>query len=181
MQTSYEIDPVHSNVEFVVRHMMLTNVRGAFTSVTGTVVYDPDNLAASSIHAVIDVNSISTHDEKRDGHLKSADFFDAATYPTITFDSKKVVAKSSDEFTITGDLTMHGVTKEVTLEAQGPAPEQKDPWGNTKTGASAKGKVNRVDFGLKWNAALDTGGIMIGEDVKLEFEIQLVKAKSAAA
>jgi polyisoprenoid-binding protein YceI len=160
--------------------MMITNVRGGFKSVKGTVVYDPENPGASSVEATIDVNSIATLDEQRDGHLKSADFLDAEKYPTITFRSRKVEV-DGEEGKVTGDLTIHGVTKEVVLKVEGPTAEGKDPWGNTRIGASATTKIKRSDFGLTWNAVLETGGIMVGDDLKLELDIQMIKAATTTA
>ncbi len=181
MTNTYQIDPAHSNLQFSVRHMMMSNVRGAFTGVSGTVTYDPANPAGGSIEAKIDVSTISTHDEKRDAHLKSPDFFDAEKYPQMTFRSTKVEKKAANEFTVTGDLTLHGVTKPVVLQVEEVSDETPDPWGNTRIGASVKGKIKRSEFGLTWNAALEAGGVMVGDDVKLDFELELVKAKSAAA
>ena len=170
MKTTWKIDPAHSNAQFVVRHMMITNVRGGFSGVQGTVVYDPDDLNASSVDVTIDKNSLSTGDATRDTHVKSADFLDVEKYPTITFKSKKIT-KDGDGLKVTGDLTIHGVTKEVVLNV-----EQKDPWGNIRVGASATTKIKRSDFGLTWNAALETGGIMLGDDIKLELDVSLIKA-----
>ena len=176
MTNTYNIDPAHSAAHFSVRHMMITNVRGSFGSVKGTVTYDTSNPAASTIDAVIDTTSINTQEPQRDAHLKSADFLDVEKFPTITFKSKKVVSEASDEQTVTGDLTIHGVTKEVVLKVEGPTAEGKDPWGNSRIGASATTKIKRGDFGLTWNAALETGGILVGDDVKIELEISLIKA-----
>lgn len=181
MKTTYEIDPAHSSAQFTVRHMMITNVRGGFKSVKGTVVFDADNIGASTVEATIDVNSIATLDEQRDGHLKSADFLDAANYPTITFKSKKVEAAGEGEAKVTGDLTIHGVTKEVVLNVEGPTAEGKDPWGNTRIGASASTKIKRSEFGLTWNAVLETGGIMVGDDLKIELDVQMIKAAASTA
>jgi polyisoprenoid-binding protein YceI len=155
--------------------MMITNVRGSFSGVQGTVVYDPDDLKASSVDVTIDVNTLNTGDPNRDTHVKSADFLDAEKYPTITFKSKSIT-RDGDGLKVTGDLTIHGVTKEVVLNVDGPTEEQKDPWGNIRVGASATAKIKRSDFGLTWNAALETGGIMLGDDVKLELEVSLIKA-----
>lgn len=174
MATTYQIDPAHSSAQFSVRHMMITNVRGTFSGVTGTVVYDPANLAASSIDATIDATTFNTNDEKRDGHVKSADFLDVATYPTMTFKSKSIAGDG--DLKITGDLTIHGTTKEVVLTAEPLAPEGKDPWGGTRTGTSASTKISRGDFGLTWNAALETGGVMVSDEVKITLDIQLTKA-----
>jgi polyisoprenoid-binding protein YceI len=181
MKTTYEIDPAHSSAQFTVRHMMITNVRGGFKSVKGTVVIDSENPSASTVEAAIDVNSIATLDEQRDGHLKSADFLDAEKYPTITFKSTKVEADGSDESKVTGNLTIHGVTKEVVLKVEGPSAEGKDPWGNIRIGASASTKIKRSDFGLTWNAVLETGGIMVGDDLKLELDVQMIKAAASTA
>jgi polyisoprenoid-binding protein YceI len=174
MKNSYKIDPAHSTAQFVVRHMMITNVRGGFSGVQGAVVYDPDNLGASSIDVTIDVNTLSTGDANRDTHVKSAEFLEAEKYPTITFKSTSI-AKDGDGLRVKGDLTVHGVTKEVALDVEGPTGEQKDPWGNTRIGASANAKIKRSDHGLTWNAALETGGIMLGDDLKLELEVSLIK------
>lgn len=181
MKTTYEIDPAHSSVQFSIRHLMVTNVRGSFKGVKGTVNYDPDSPAASTVHAVIDATSLSTHDNERDTHVKSADFLDVERYPTIEFNSTSVKKTSGDSLEVTGDLTVHGVTKPVILTVDEVSPEAKDPWGNTRIGASAKTKIKRSDFGLKWNAPLETGGVLVGDDVKLEFELEFLKAKIATA
>ena len=181
MKATYEIDPAHSSAQFTVRHMMITNVRGGFRSVKGTVIYDADNIGASSVEATIDVNTIATFDEQRDAHLKSSDFLDAEKYPTITFKSRKVEADGEGEAKVTGDLTIHGVTKEVVLKVEGPSAEGKDPYGNTRIGASATTKIKRSDFGLTWNAALETGGIMVGDDLRIELDVQMIKAAATAA
>lgn len=179
MKTIYEIDPAHSSAQFTIRHLMISNVRGDFKSVKGTVVYDPENLGDSSIQAEIDVNSLNTRDDKRDAHVKSADFFNVEKYPSILFKSRKVERAGDDEFKVTGDLTILGVTKEVVLKVEGPSEEAKDPWGNLRVGASATTKIKRSDFGLTWNAALETGGVMLGDDVKIELDVELIKSKSA--
>jgi polyisoprenoid-binding protein YceI len=176
MKATYQIDPAHSGVHFSVRHLMISTVRGSFSGVKGTVIHDPDDPSASALDAELDVNTISTNDEKRDAHLKSPDFFDTATYPTMTYKSTEVKKASGSEYTLVGDLTLHGVTKPVVLNVEEVSEETKDPWGSTRIGVTAKGKLKRSDFGLEWNAALETGGIMIGDDVKIEFDIQLVKA-----
>jgi polyisoprenoid-binding protein YceI len=175
LKTTWKIDPAHSSAQFVVRHMMITNVRGGFSGVQGTVVYDPADLNASSVDVSIEKNTLSTGDTNRDTHVKSADFLDVEKYPTITFKSKKIT-KDGDGLKVIGDLTLHGVTKEVALNVEGPTEEQKDPWGNIRVGASATTKIKRSDFGLTWNAALETGGIMLGDDLKLEVDVSLIKA-----
>ena len=179
MKTVYEIDPAHSSAQFTIRHLMISNVRGDFKSVKGTVVYDPENLADSSIQAEIDVDTLNTRDEKRDAHVKSADFFNVEKYPSILFKSSKVERTGDGEFNVTGGLTIMGVTKEVVLKVEGPSEEAKDPWGNLRVGASATTKIKRSDFGLTWNAALETGGVMLGDEVKIELDLELIKAKSA--
>jgi polyisoprenoid-binding protein YceI len=175
LKTTWKIDPAHSSAQFVVRHLMITNVRGGFSGMQGTVVYDPDDLSSSSIDVTIDTNSLSTGDATRDTHVKSADFLHVEKYPTITFKSKKIT-KDGDGLKVIGDLTIHGVTKEVALNVEGPTGEQKDPYGNIRVGASATTKIKRSDFGLTWNAALETGGIMLGDDLKLEVDVSLIKA-----
>jgi polyisoprenoid-binding protein YceI len=173
--TTYTIDPAHSVADFKVRHLMVSNVRGEFSGVSGTVQFDRENPANSSIEAKIDVNTIQTRDAQRDAHLKSADFFDVEKYPTMTFVSKKVAKNGSDDYKVTGDLTIHGVTKEVVLDVEAVAPEVKDPWGNVKAGASAKTKINRKDFGLVWNVGLEAGGVLVGDDVQIHLDLELAK------
>lgn len=180
MKANYQIDPAHSTAHFTVRHMMVTNVHGSFKKVTGTVTYDAENPAAASINAEIDAASISTNEDQRDAHLRSADFLDAEKFPTITFRSTKVEKTGDEEFKITGDLTIHGVTRPVVLNVEGPAPEGKDPWGNTRTGATAATKIKRSDFGLTWNAALETGGILVGDDLKISLDLSLIKAADSS-
>jgi len=172
---TYTIDPAHSTAEFKVRHMMVANVKGHFSGITGTVVFDPGAPETSRVEATIDARTIQTRDEQRDAHLKSADFLDVEKYPTITFVSKKITG-SDGEGKVTGDLTIHGVTKEVTLEVEGPTPEVKDPWGNVKMGASAATKVNRKDFGLVWNVALETGGVLVGDAIAITLELELLRS-----
>jgi polyisoprenoid-binding protein YceI len=142
-------------------------------------VYDPKNPAASKIDATIDVNTINTREPKRDAHLKSADFFDTAKYPTMAFHSKNAW-KSGNRIQVKGDLTMHGVTREVVLDVEGPTVETKDPWGNLRIGATATAKINRKDWGLTWNQALDNGGVLVGDDVVITLDIEAVKAAPAA-
>ena len=174
-QITYTIDPVHSTAGFKVRHLMVSNVRGEFSNLSGKVVFDSETPANSTVEASIDATTVNTRDEQRDGHLKSPDFFDVATFPTITFVSKKVEG-AAGEFKVTGDLTIHGVTKEVVLAVEGPAPEAKDPWGNVKSGASATTKISRKDFGMHFNMALDTGGVMVGDEIAIHLELELLKA-----
>ena len=181
MKTTYTIDPAHSSAQFSIRHMMISNVRGGFSSVKGTVEYDAANPGDSSVDIEIDANTIKTLDESRDAHLKSADFLDTEKYPTITFKSTKIASTGDGETSVTGDLTIHGTTKPVTLKVEGPSAESKDPWGNIRVGASATAKIKRSDYGLTWNAALEAGGFMVGDDLKIELEVQMIKAAATAA
>jgi polyisoprenoid-binding protein YceI len=175
LKTNYKIDPAHSSAHFVVRHLMITNIRGGFDKVEGTVVYDPDNLDASSIDVQIDVDTLNTSDSNRDAHVKSADFLDVEKYPTITFKSKKIIRTGDGELKATGDLTIRGTSKDATLIVDGPSGESKDPWGNVRIGASATTRIKRSDFGLTWNAALETGGVLLGEELKIELNVSLIK------
>jgi polyisoprenoid-binding protein YceI len=181
MKTTYTIDPAHSSAQFSIRHMMITNVRGGFSSVKGTVEYDSANPGDSTIDVVIDASTIKTLDDQRDAHLKSADFLDVEKYPTIEFKSTSVTPDGDGEAKVAGDLTIHGVTKPVVLKVEGPTAEGKDPWGNTRMGASATTKIKRSDFGLTWNAALETGGIMVADELKIELEVQMIKAATTTA
>jgi len=176
MKNTYQIDAAHSHVQFSVRHLMVSNVRGTFSGVTGTVSYDPDKPAETTIDATIDVNSVNTNDEKRDGHLKSADFFDAEKFPAFTFKTTNIDSKGGADYAVTGDLTLHGVTKPVTFAVEDVSEPSKDPWGNQRIGLSATGKINRKDFGLTWNATLEAGGVLVGEDVTISLEVQFIKA-----
>ena len=171
----WEIDPAHSSVQFAVRHMMVSNVRGEFTKLSGTVQIDTRDITRSSVHAVIDAASISTRDEQRDQHLRSPDFLDVAAFPTIEFHSTRVTRDSSGALRVAGDLTIHGVTREVVLDVEDSGSELRDPWGNTKRGASATTRVNRKDYGLRWNVALETGGFVVGDELKIEIDVELLK------
>jgi polyisoprenoid-binding protein YceI len=173
---TWKLDPAHSSAEFKVKHMMISNVKGSFNGLTGTLIENTTDRSLSSIEASVPVPTVSTGDPQRDGHLKSADFFDAEKFPEMTFKSTRVEHKSEAEYAVTGDLTIHGVTKSVTFEVDGPSAPGKDPWGNTRIGISASAKINRKDFGLAWNATLETGGFLVGEDVHLTLEAQFLKA-----
>jgi polyisoprenoid-binding protein YceI len=153
---------------------MISNVKGEFTSLTGTIAYDPDNLEESRVEAVIDANTINTRDEQRDAHLRSADFFDTAKYPTLTFRSKEFTS-SGGRLSVRGDLTIRGVTREVLLAVDGPTPEVKDPWGNYRFGATATTKVSRKDWGLVWNSVLETGGVMVGDEVTITLDLEAMR------
>jgi polyisoprenoid-binding protein YceI len=181
VKITYQIDPAHTAAHFVVRHMMITNVRGSFGTTKGVIVYDPDDLGQSRIEAEIDTSSIGTHDQQRDAHLKSADFLDVAKYPAITFRSTGMERAGGGELQVTGELTIHGVTRPVVLKVEEPSPESRDPFGNVRVGASATTKIKRSDFGLTWNAALETGGVLVGDEVKIELEISAIKSLPAAA
>jgi polyisoprenoid-binding protein YceI len=173
--TTWNLDPAHSAAEFKVKHMMISNVKGKFSGLTGKLTLNESDISKSSVEASIPVATLNTGDEQRDGHLKSGDFFDAEKFPAMTFKSTRVVANGSGEGKVTGDLTVHGVTKQVTFEVEGPSAPGKDPWGNTRIGLSATTKINRKDFGLVWNAALETGGVLVGEDVTITLDVQFVK------
>jgi polyisoprenoid-binding protein YceI len=172
--SSWQIDPAHSVANFSIRHMMINNVRGEFGKMAGAVNWDDSDVTKSTAEATIDTTTINTREPKRDEHLKSADFFDVAKYPTITFKSTSVKKVGADRLQIKGDLTMHGITKPVTLEATY-TNELKDPWGNTRRGASAHTKVNRKDFDLKWNKTLESGGVLVGDDVDITLDLELIK------
>jgi polyisoprenoid-binding protein YceI len=156
--------------------MMITNVRGAFNNLQGTVAYDPQNPAASSVDVIIDAKTINTLEADRDAHMKSADFLDVERFPTIAFKSTTVTRDGDGGLDLKGDLMIHGVTKQVVLQVKGPTVEKKDPYGNVRVGASAITRIKRSDFGLKWNAAIETGGVLVGDQVKIELEVSLIKS-----
>jgi polyisoprenoid-binding protein YceI len=169
---TWAIDPAHTNVQFSVRHMMLSNVTGEFGKVTGTVAGDQTAPATAVIEATIDATSINTREPKRDEHLKSPDFLDVAQHPTITFKSKKIEPAGAGSFKVTGDLTLHGVTKEAVLDVSDVTAPIKDPMGKTRAGAHATTKINRKDFGINWSKALDGGGVMVGDDVAITIDVE---------
>jgi polyisoprenoid-binding protein YceI len=171
----WNIDPVHSVVEFKVKHMMISHVRGQFAKVNGTLTLDEARPENSHVEATIEAASIDTRDAQRDAHVKSAEFLDAEQFPAITFKST-AVKRAGDGGKVEGDLTIHGVTRKVTLDVEGPSAPGKDPWGNMRIGVHATTKISRKDFGLTWNAALETGGVLIGDDVTITLEVQFVKA-----
>jgi len=173
--TTWNIDSTHSVVEFKVKHMMISNVKGQFTNVSGTLSLDEADMAKSSVEAAIEIASIHTRDEGRDAHLKGAEFFDAEQFPTMKLKSTHIAVKSDGELVVTGDLTIKGVTRGVQFTVEGPSPATKDPWGNTRIGVAATTKINRKDFGLTWNATLEAGGVMVGEDVTITLDLQFVK------
>jgi len=171
-QHLYNIDTAHSSAQFSVVHLSISKVNGEFRKVSGTVYFDPANPEKDKIDAVIDVTTVSTREDKRDEHLKSDAFFDVAKYPTMTFKSTSAM-KQGGKLLVMGDLTLHGVTRPVTLEVEGPSAEIKDPQGNFKVGASATAKINRKDFGLTWNKTLDGGGVMVGDEVTINIDVEL--------
>jgi polyisoprenoid-binding protein YceI len=170
----FVLDAAHSNVGFSVRHMMISNVRGAFGKVSGEVRYDPSRPEQTRLSVTIDVASINTREEKRDAHLRSADFFDADNHPQMTFVSRAVRA-SGEGLELVGDLTIRGTTREITLAVDDLTPEHTDPWGGRRIGATARGKLRRSEFGMRWNAALEAGGVLVADEVKIEIEAQLVR------
>ena len=179
--TQWQIDPAHSAAHFSVRHLMISNVRGEFGKVAGSVEIDPSDPTKSTVEVTVDVSSINTREPQRDEHLRSADFLDVANHPTITFRSKKITPSGPDHFKMTGDLTIRGVTREVTFDVDGPGPAVKDPWGNVRTGVSATAKINRKDFGLVWNALTEAGGVVVGDEVSITFDAELIQVAPAGA
>ncbi len=173
--TTWNIDPVHSVAEFKVKHMMISNVKGQFTALKGVLALDEAALANSHIEASIDAASINTREPDRDTHLKSADFFDVEKFPTLSFKSTGISRVRDGELVVAGDLTVHGVTRNVVFTVEGPSAPAKDPWGNTRIGLSSTAKISRKDFGLTWNAALETGGILVGDEVTITLDVQFVK------
>jgi polyisoprenoid-binding protein YceI len=172
--TSWKADPDHSRIRFKVKHMMIADVHGEFTEFDAAVKFDENEVANSKVEVTIKTPSLTTYNEKRDSHLKSPDFFEIEKYPTITFKSTKI-EKSGDYLKITGDLTIHGTTKEVVFDVEDLSQAVKDPWGGWRMAASATGTINRYDFGLKWNVSLETGGVLVGEKVTMMIEVELVK------
>lgn len=174
--TTWNIDPTHSVAEFKVKHMMISNVKGQFPKVSGKLTLDESEITNSRIDASIEASSIETRDAQRDAHLKSADFFDVEKFPTLSFKSTRVAVGKPGELAVSGDLTIRGVTRNVIFNVEGPTPPAKDPWGNTRVAVSATTKINRKDFGLTWNAALETGGILVGDEITITLDVQFVKA-----
>jgi polyisoprenoid-binding protein YceI len=176
---SYTIDAVHSSINFAVRHMVVAKTRGRFTKFSGTFAFDGADPSKSAVSVTIDAASIDTHEPQRDGHLRSPDFLDAENHKEITFKSKRVEG-SGDELRVIGDLAIRGVTHEVTLAVEHHGGGGKDPWGNEKIGFSAKTSINRKDYGLTWNQALETGGLLVGEKIEIEIDVEANKDKAAA-
>ncbi|HXG18625.1 MAG TPA: YceI family protein [Methylomirabilota bacterium] len=177
----WEIDPAHTSAQFAIRHLMVSTVRGEFSKVTGTVALNEQDPTQSTVEATIDAASLNTRIAKRDEHLKSPDFFDVAQYPTITFKSKKIEAAGDGKFKITGDLTMHGVTKEVVLNVEGTPKPITDPTGKLRIGGGATTRINRKDFGINYNRVLETGGVVVGDEVDITIDVELTQKQSTAA
>lgn len=172
--TKWNLDATHSYAGFSVRHLMISNVKGEFTELTGELQFDPERIEESSVSIAIKAASINTREANRDGHLRSADFFDVEQYPEILFQSSNWESKSNGDLLVMGDLTIHGKTRPVLLTVEA-TPLMKDPWGGTRVGFSGKTKINRKEFGLTWNAALETGGVVVGEDITITLEAEFVK------
>jgi polyisoprenoid-binding protein YceI len=173
--TKWALDTAHSSVDFSVKHMMIANVKGTFNSFSAVIEAEPTDLTTAKIDFSIALSSVDTRNADRDNHLRSADFFDVEKYPTLTFKASSIQKTGNDEYNVTGNVSLHGVTKQetftVTYEGTG-----KDPWGNMKVGFSVEGKIKRSDYGLKWNAALETGGVLVGDDIKVSLDIQASNA-----
>jgi polyisoprenoid-binding protein YceI len=173
--TTWQIDPAHTAAGFAVKHMVIATVRGQFKGVTGTINWDDQDVTKSTVDVTIDATTVDTSEPKRDADLKSTNFFDVATYPTITFKSKKVEQISAGKLKVTGDLTIHGTTKEVVLDIEGPSAAIKDPWGNTRAALNATTKINRQEYGVKWNNKLDGGGLVVSDDVNINIDLEMTK------
>jgi polyisoprenoid-binding protein YceI len=175
--STWNIDPAHSSAQFSVRHLAISTVRGTFSKISGTVQLDESDITKSTVNVSIDVATVDTHEPDRDADLRTDKFFDVAKYPTMTFKSKKVEQVAPGKLKVTGDFTLHGVTKEVVLDVEGPTPPVKDPWGNQRAAVSAATKINRQVYGVKWNANMDNGGVVVGDDVSINLDVEMVKAK----
>lgn len=175
----WQIDPAHAAAHFSVRHLMISNVRGEFSKLSGTAVIDPADLTKSSVEVNIETASINTREPQRDEHLRSADFFDVANHPKMTFRSKRIAPGDAGDYKLTGDLTIRGVTKEATFDVEPPTPAVKDPWGNIRMGITATAKINRKDFGLVWNALTEGGGVMVGDTISITVDAELIREASA--
>jgi polyisoprenoid-binding protein YceI len=175
LASTWTIDPEHTTAQFKVRHLMISNVKGVFEKVSGTLQLDEKDITKSKVDVGIDVASINTNIKKRDDHLRSPDFFDAAKFPTMTFTSTRVERDGKDKLKVTGNLTIKGLTKVVVLTVDGPTGEVKDPWGNGRRGVSATTSINRKDFGVNWNKTMDNGGMVVGEEVAIQLEVEFIK------
>ncbi|HEY3294842.1 MAG TPA: YceI family protein [bacterium] len=171
----WTVDSSHSEIGFTAKHMLITTVRGRFTRYDATIDFNPKSPETTKVEAHIEAASIDTREPKRDEHLRSADFFDAEQYPQITFRSKNLQRLADDRWKLTGDLTIRGISKEITLDMEGFTEEIKDPWGNFRVGGTATASLNRFDYGLKWNAAIETGGLIVGEKIQIKLDLSLVR------
>jgi polyisoprenoid-binding protein YceI len=176
--STWSIDPAHSSVHFKVRHMMISNVHGEFRTVRGSLKLNDADIEQSEIDIEIDTSSIHTRDEQRDAHLRSADFLDVERHPLLTFRSTRLEKTGLDSLRVQGDLTLHGVTRNVELDVDNVSPATKDPWGNVRMAASASTVISRKDFGLTWNTALETGGVLVGDEVTVDLDVQFVKSQA---
>lgn len=172
---TWQMDPAHSSFEFKIRHLTVSNVKGDFSKFQGVAIIDDQDITHLKVEVAIDAASVNTGHAQRDEHLRGPDFFDVTKYPTITFVSKKVTKTDTNRLKVVGDLTIRGVTREMTVDVEGPTPEVKDPWGNFRRGATATAKINRRDFGITWNKVLDTGGLVVGDEVNITIEVELVR------
>lgn len=177
--STWQIDPQHSSAQFAVRHLGLSTVRGAFSKLSGTMIRDDQDITNSSVEVTIDVNTVDTREPDRDKDLRSERFFDVAHFPTMTFKSKKVEQVAPGKLRVTGDLTIRGTTREVTLDVDGPMAPVKDPWGNQRLAATAATKINRQDYGVKWNAKLDNGGVVVGDEVNITVDVEMIQKPAA--
>jgi polyisoprenoid-binding protein YceI len=173
--STWKIDPQHSSAQFSVRHLAISTVRGAFSRVTGTIILDENDVTKSAVDVTIDVSTVDTREPNRDNDLRSDKFFDVAHYPSMTFKSRKVEQVAPGKLKVTGDLTIRGTTKEVVLDVDGPTAPVKDPWGNQRAAVNATTKINRQDFGVKWNATMDNGGVVVGDDVPITIDVEMIK------
>ncbi|MGC8486790.1 MAG: YceI family protein [Clostridia bacterium] len=173
-ESIWDVDAAHSSAEFSIRHMMITSVKGHFSSIAGTVTGDPDDLTTARVHLDIDLSTVDTRNTDRDNHLRSADFFDVEHFPTMTFESRSIERTGPSTYRVGGDLTIHGVTKPVTVDVTAEG-QGKDPWGGTRAGFSGTTTINRKDFGLMWNVALEAGGVMVGDQVKVSVDLETVQ------
>lgn len=172
---TWQLDPAHSSFQFKIRHLTVSNVKGDFSKFQGVAHIDDQNITHLKVEVTIDVTSVNTGHAQRDEHLRGPDFFDVTKYPTLLFVSKKVIKTDANRLKVIGDLTLRGVTREITVDVEGPTPEVKDPWGNFRRGATATAKINRRDFGITWNKVLDTGGLVVGDEVAIYIEVELIK------
>lgn len=175
--TTWQIDPAHTAAQFSVKHLAISTVRGGFSNVKGTVILDDQDISKSSVDVTIDVSTVDTRTPDRDKDLKSDKFFDVAKYPTMTFKSTKVEQAGAGKLKVTGDLTIRGTTKSVVLDVDGPTAPVKDPWGNQRSAVNATTKINRQDFGVKWNATMDNGGVVVGDEVSITIDAEMVQKK----